>query len=220
MKSQSGMFKDLFSQFQTIYHKVKPFDNSVNAISGYLPPAVYNLPPAVYDQLMLFKAKRNLASVEMAVAVILSEYFGLEEPTNQADTTSRMAVLETKCTDLMETVAELQVAITTLQANSRSSDDNAGEVVVESDSSTPPTEPEPKLVELGEELASKPNHPSSTPMTQAALSRRLGVGTSTISRMQSKPNFSEWSQQKDPEGVAWAKSPDTKLFHPQNDNSL
>lgn len=54
------------------------------------------------------------------------------------------------------------------------------------------------------------------PLTQAALAKRLGVSTSSISRMQSKPNFPEWSQQKDPEGVAWARSPKTKEFHPQN----
>lgn len=54
------------------------------------------------------------------------------------------------------------------------------------------------------------------PLTQAALAKRLGVSTSSISRMQSKQNFPEWSQQKDPEGVAWARSPKTKEFYPQN----
>ena len=54
------------------------------------------------------------------------------------------------------------------------------------------------------------------PMTQAALARRLEVSTSSISRMQSKPNFPEWSQQKDPEGIAWVRSPKTKEFYPQN----
>jgi len=38
-------------------------------------------------------------------------------------------------------------------------------------------------------------------MTQAALAKRLGLATSTISRMQSKSNFSEWSQQRDPEKI-------------------
>lgn len=54
------------------------------------------------------------------------------------------------------------------------------------------------------------------PLTQAALAKRLGVSTSSISRMQSKPNFPEWSQQKDPEGVAWIRSPKTKEFYQQN----
>lgn len=56
-----------------------------------------------------------------------------------------------------------------------------------------------------------------TPMTQADLAKRLGVATSTVSRMQSKSNFLMWSQQRDPDLVAWVKSPNTKLFHPQID---
>lgn len=53
-------------------------------------------------------------------------------------------------------------------------------------------------------------------MTQADLAKRLGVATSTVSRMQSKPNFLEWSQHRDPDRVAWVKLSDTKLFYPQS----
>lgn len=57
---------------------------------------------------------------------------------------------------------------------------------------------------------------SPTSMTQAELAKRLGVATSTVSRMQAKSNFPKWSKQKDPDSVAWVKLPDTKLFYPQS----
>ena len=56
----------------------------------------------------------------------------------------------------------------------------------------------------------------SSPMTQADLAKRFGVATSTVSRMQSKVNFPEWSQLRDPDRIAWVKSVDTKLFYPQS----
>lgn len=309
------MFKDLSSQIRTIYHKVKLGYSLVNQIgtdnskvTGYLPPAAYNLPPAVYDQLMAFKAKRGLQSVEMAVTVILSEYFGLSQApvVTETDTTSRLETLEANCTSLSETVAELRAAIATLQTSSTplgesepsadqseplplldahanaqfasnpaleqsesprsprpqtlkealvtaqpesslsvnqserpsptaasalhsgSTDEltetgsllirSESELPYGSDSSAAPTtlEHESASAASGELAIPEPvNQPFSTPMTQAVLAKRLGVNTSSISRMQSKPNFSEWSQQKDPEGIAWVKSPDTKLFYPQ-----
>lgn len=258
------MFKDLTSQIRIVYDKVKLGYSLVNQIATdnskvtrYLPPAVYNFPPAVYDQLMAFKAKRGLQSVEMAVTVILLEYFGLSQApvVKETDTTSRLETLEANCTSLSETVAELRAAIATLQSSS-------SPLLSESETPADQSEPLPLLdaqanapldnslvvdqsqplsptaanasesgaideltessqlrpldVESGELVIPEPlNQPFSTPMTQAALARRLGVNTSTISRMQSKPNFSEWSQQKDPEGIAWVKSPETKLFYPQ-----
>ena len=53
-------------------------------------------------------------------------------------------------------------------------------------------------------------------MTQADLAKRFGVATSTVSRMQSKANFPEWSKLRDPDRIAWVKSVDTKLFYLQS----
>lgn len=225
------MFNDLFSNIRTIYHKVKLPESPLNRmainssqVSGYLPPAVYNVPPDVYDQLMAFKAKRGLQSVEMAVTVILSEYFGISQTSavSATDTTvSRLETLEAKCTSLNETVTELRAAIATLQPSS-------SPPVGESEPTASQPEPIPILDDqAATDSASTPEvdqsvetlHATSLPtsMNQVALAKRLGVNTSTISRMQSKPNFSEWSQQKDPEGIAWVRSPDTKLFYPQQE---
>ena len=50
---------------------------------------------------------------------------------------------------------------------------------------------------------------------QAALSRRLQVSPSTISQRKNKSDFADWSQQKDPAGIAWIYCSETKKFYPQ-----
>lgn len=45
------------------------------------------------------------------------------------------------------------------------------------------------------------------------LARRLGVSSSTLSRVRKQDNFSEWSQQLDPEGIAWKY--ENQVFVPQ-----
>lgn len=49
-------------------------------------------------------------------------------------------------------------------------------------------------------------------LIQAELAKRLDLNTSTVGRRKSDADFEEWSQSKDPEGIAWRYDPDTKLF--------
>ena len=49
-------------------------------------------------------------------------------------------------------------------------------------------------------------------LIQAELAKRLDLNSSTVGRRKSDPDFEEWSQSKDPEGIAWKYEPDTKLF--------
>lgn len=294
------MFKNLSSHIDRIYHKVKLPQSllkllpSNNQVLGILPPAGYNFSPAVYHLLTAVKEKRGLESVEMAVRVIVEEYFGFAQtmPDSKADiTSSRLETLEAKCTSLSNTVVELTSAIALLQAsNSQPVDYQATPLhqhsplppqdfsaAIESidnrsldqsellepsavnDLPTNSCEPEqlpilespterqstfnlsveytedPLTGDLASTSSSKDIEPGSAAtiqkqsnleqkgeeisiisMTQADLAGRLGVATSTVSRMQSKPNFLNWSKQRDPDGIAWAKSPDTKLFYPQS----
>lgn len=300
MKSwKAGMFKDLFSHLRTISHKVNlpeslvklmPSDNP--QMSGYLPPAAYSIPATVYDQLTAFKADRGLESIEMAVTIILSEYFGLlpSPVVSATDTTTvRLETLEAKCSSLSVTVAELQTAIATIQSSSQSKSDRSlsgdpplmiplqhtTEESINSPSvdrskslkpaavngslgnqnepeqlptkqipsdhqcannlsveyteapdltaayalSSKPKDIEPELapgVQEQPNLEQRGEETFSTPMTRADLAKRLGVATSTVSRMQSKSNFPEWSNHRDPAGIAWVKSVDGKLFYPQS----
>jgi len=49
-------------------------------------------------------------------------------------------------------------------------------------------------------------------LIQAELAKRLDLNTSTVGRRKSDPDFEEWSQSKDPEGIAWKYQPATRLF--------
>jgi len=67
--------------------------------------------------------------------------------------------------------------------------------------------------DLWAESAAKEQN-ASQGLIQAELAKRLDVHSSTIGKRKSDPDFSEWSQSRDPEGIAWEYSPDTKEFLP------
>jgi hypothetical protein len=50
------------------------------------------------------------------------------------------------------------------------------------------------------------------PFIQAQLARRLGVSSSTIGVRKLKPDFGEWSSQKDPAGLAWRYCEEARQF--------
>ncbi len=55
---------------------------------------------------------------------------------------------------------------------------------------------------------------ASSGLIQAELAKRLDVHSSTVGKRKSDPDFSEWSQSRDPEGIAWEYAPETKEFLP------
>lgn len=54
---------------------------------------------------------------------------------------------------------------------------------------------------------------STQPLTGTKLARRLGISASTLSRVKERTNFSQWSQELDPDGIAW--SYENKVFVPR-----
>jgi hypothetical protein len=44
--------------------------------------------------------------------------------------------------------------------------------------------------------------------------KRLGVTAKTVARHRAVAGFDIWSQNKDPEGIAWSHDRDSQLFHP------
>jgi hypothetical protein len=59
---------------------------------------------------------------------------------------------------------------------------------------------------------------ASQSLIQAELAKRLDVHSSTVGKRKSDPDFAEWSQSRDPEGIAWEYSSDTKEFFPVEKN--
>jgi hypothetical protein len=52
--------------------------------------------------------------------------------------------------------------------------------------------------------------------TQTELSRRFKVHASTIGKWKVKPEFAEWSREKDPESIAWEYFTENKRFYPKD----
>lgn len=52
------------------------------------------------------------------------------------------------------------------------------------------------------------------PLNQTQLAERLGVVVSAITYWKFKAGFSDWSRSKDPEGISWKYSPESKRFSP------
>lgn len=80
-----------------------------------------------------------------------------------------------------------------------------------------------KTVGVSSELVSTmPISPASTaacsaliyPLTQSQLAARLNLSTATIRRKKTAPDFSLWSQAKDPENILWKYAVEEQRFYP------
>ncbi len=69
----------------------------------------------------------------------------------------------------------------------------------------------PQPPQIAEQNSDRSLH---APLTRSDLAQRLGVTTQTISRHRGVAGFDRWSQNKDPEGIAWHHHPSSRLFHP------
>jgi hypothetical protein len=80
----------------------------------------------------------------------------------------------------------------------------------------PPTSGIPAPSEASAEGSKPTNHKQSAfeSLLQSELAKRLDVHSSTVYKRRSDPDFPEWSRSRDPEGIAWKYSPDTKQFSP------
>ncbi len=63
-------------------------------------------------------------------------------------------------------------------------------------------------------LANQQAKPVLAPMIQGELAKRFNVHTATVGKKKMSPKFAQWSQNKDPDGIAWRYSKRKKLFEP------
>jgi hypothetical protein len=75
------------------------------------------------------------------------------------------------------------------------------------------SEKSPKLFPIDKNKATQKPKIS---FTQTELSRRFKVHASTIGKWKIKPEFTEWSREKDPEAIAWEYSTENKRFYPKD----
>ncbi|OKH22980.1 hypothetical protein NIES593_10960 [Hydrococcus rivularis NIES-593] len=68
-----------------------------------------------------------------------------------------------------------------------------------------------------EESGAPKREESRLALIQADLAKRLDINASTVARRKSSPDFPEWSQSKDPEGIAWKYVPETQMFVPADE---
>ena len=58
------------------------------------------------------------------------------------------------------------------------------------------------------------NQGLSSALIQGELAQRLNVHTATVGKRKMNPDFPEWTQKKDPDGIAWQYIPEEKTFTP------
>ncbi len=96
-------------------------------------------------------------------------------------------------------------------------------IATEPAESSPNTTPFSSLAEIKEErkqvplveppsLSPEETSPPTLELIQSELAKRLDTTSSTIARRKDSPDFSKWSQTKDPDGWSWSYEPDSKLF--------
>jgi hypothetical protein len=95
--------------------------------------------------------------------------------------------------------------------------------VGESIDSTPPPEIAASAIvaEIDPDVAQPPSEidrdlPPASPQVlilQSELAKRLDVHSSTIYKRRSEPNFTDWTRNRDPEGVAWGYTEATKEYY-------
>lgn len=72
----------------------------------------------------------------------------------------------------------------------------------------------PSLPNSPKQLSAQSSATKLSPLNQSQLAERLGVHSTTISKNKTKPDFISWTRKKDPAGIAWTYSPETKEFFP------
>lgn len=156
------------------------------------------VPQQVFDRFKSFQEEKKL-SMSQAGIVILAEYFGLEETIKEiTEGTTIGGVTLAEFDQLKERVKQLEKIFV---SNQKISEDQLGK---EETTSKLPVKSKvqnskPQLELLSEPLVIEP-------VTGYLLSKRFGMSKNAPSERKKKYNsdkFAEWSQAKDPDGIAW-----------------
>jgi hypothetical protein len=198
------------------------------------PQVLTYLHTTVYERLTEFKQVHGIGSLSKAVEMVLCDYFGVAVPglalpaglllsRSQVDFGERS--LEEKVAFLAEKYEYVCDAIALLQKNSNLPESCYSSCHIEKSNGIRNLSPrhgssENDRVSKGSVLirkkilASLSEEQVKKGLTGVALAERLNSYSSMISYKRSKPNFSCWTQEKDPDGIAWEYHSRTRRFHP------
>ena len=145
-------------------------------------------------------------------------------PVEEIDSQAKLATQESQSSTSVEhTVSkeetDFQTQLAQQETQSSASVEHKASIPVEEiDPERDTTEEEsPDLVKALAEHSSAESSDSSLTLIQAELAKRLDLHSSTVGKRKSDSDFSEWSQSRDPEGIAWQYVPETKMFVPSEE---
>jgi hypothetical protein len=198
------------------------------------PQVLTYLHTTVYECLTEFKQVHGIGSLSKAVEMVLCDYFrvavpGLALPAGLLLSRSHVDFgersLEEKVAFLAEKYEYVCDALALLQKNTNLPESSYSSCHIEKSNGIRNLSPhygssenervlkgsvltrEKILASLSEEQVRKG-------LTGVALAERLNSYSSMISYKRSKPNFSCWTQEKDPDAIAWEYGSRTRRFHP------
>lgn len=208
-------------------------------IQGYVPQEVY-------QKLLEFKDQRDLKSVSMAVTAALEELFGLEKSNlsvNYGELVSQVETHEAKIASLNEQLTQLSQALESLSTNLTS---HNSPVALDKTAVQPGLEQSPILIQgysgslvnhhespsIAEESPiliqarsdslvnqyESPNIAEVGPLSGRALGNRLVSGSeASIRKHRAEGDLEAWTRDRDPDGLSWSYSAQTKLYYPSSE---
>jgi hypothetical protein len=160
------------------------------------------VPQPLKDRLAKFRKDNNDISESQAVTIILAEYFQMEQLVEQAVnktsvggvTLARMEALEQQVQQLLrEKLLDVGLPSEPLHEVPV-----VEEILARTDEITRRLElVESQLTELKVEESQERS------VSTGELAKRLQVDSSTVSHRKLKPDFTEWTRGKDPDGIGW-----------------
>jgi hypothetical protein len=117
-----------------------------------------------------------------------------------------------------------QIAAQTIDSNVKEKSEPAVEVIAPDETSSDSMHTTSPVAEISAATLEQPeslSHTQSVPQSliQSELAKRLNVYSSTVYKRRDDPDFSEWTRNRDPDGIAWKFSSKTKEFHPVAEES-
>lgn len=183
------------------------FDNSENFDSE---ATINRLPASATAAVTIDPPKSTFTPIvsPASVPTVISEPSSAQNPPSIHNAIAQLAQIKEERQQEAQHLQEVTVAESATISDNPIFVDALGATI-----ETPVTEA-PIVEAASNQLIANPEVPSQpkSSLIQAELAKRLDTTSSTIARRKSEPDFSIWSQSKDPEGIAWQYLDEQKIF--------